>query len=304
MFEYVTSNKKNWPKADQMIYKSYYYGIRHSLRKKIGTKGNNSLNSDMTFLAILLSGIYEPKEKSDIVKSIIPPFRKYKRVHSEVIDYVSDMYIILDYYNLYADFVRNRNILKKRKADLIKPYIGIIKNKYERQIAAIEKAFMKFDEAERSGEDNLSLVSNFSGEMYQKIFCFKIEDKWSKDLSDMGFAIGKFIYILNAYEDIERDIKRKHYNPIVKSKRFYKVNFETFIKQLISTELKCARECFSKFTIKKNYDVLNNMLNGTICHKKNSQNKNLKLKKFERIEKKIISTKKKKPKNRAKKKGK
>ena len=116
MFEYVTSNKKNWPKADQMIYKSYYYGIRHSLRKKIGTKGNNSLNSDMTFLAILLSGIYEPKEKFDIVKSIIPPFRKYKRVHSEVIDYVSDMYIILDYYNLYADFVRNRNILKKEKS--------------------------------------------------------------------------------------------------------------------------------------------------------------------------------------------
>lgn len=46
------------------------------------------------------------------------------------------------------------------------------------------------------------------------------------------------------------------------------------------------------------------MLNGTICHKKNSQNKNLKVKKFERIEKKIISTKKKKPKNREKKKGK
>lgn len=268
MFEYIKNNKKEWSGTDRYIYKKYFNGINYSLKKKIGQKSQTFLNIDMTFLAILLSGIYEPKEKVEIFNSHFPPFKKHKRINSIIIDYVSDMYILLGYYKLYAEYMYTGNILKKRKADSIKPYLNKIKDKYERQIDVIEKSFMKFHEAEKSGEDNLSLVSNFNGEMYQSIFLYKENDRWSKDLSDMGFAIGKFLYILNSYEDIEHDIKIKKYNPIVKSKRFYKVNFETFIRQLIETELKCVRDCFNKMPIEKNYDVLNNILNKTICHKK------------------------------------
>lgn len=40
-----------------------------------------------------------------------------------------------------------------------------------------------------------------------ELFLYK-EDEWKECLSRMGFFLGKYIYIIDAYEDIEKDLKR------------------------------------------------------------------------------------------------
>ena len=39
------------------------------------------------------------------------------------------------------------------------------------------------------------------------------EDIWEKTLRKMGFYLGKFIYIMDAYEDLSEDKKKNRYNP-------------------------------------------------------------------------------------------
>ena len=38
------------------------------------------------------------------------------------------------------------------------------------------------------------------------------DDEWTKDLQKMGYQLGKFIYLCDAYEDVEEDIKAGRYN--------------------------------------------------------------------------------------------
>ena len=39
------------------------------------------------------------------------------------------------------------------------------------------------------------------------------QDEWEKSFEGDGFYLGKFIYLLDAYDDVEEDVKNKDYNP-------------------------------------------------------------------------------------------
>ena len=40
------------------------------------------------------------------------------------------------------------------------------------------------------------------------------DDYWQDTLRQMGYYMGKFIYLMDAYEDIEEDLKQNRYNPL------------------------------------------------------------------------------------------
>ena len=50
-------------------------------------------------------------------------------------------------------------------------------------------------------------MSNTFGNLMAEIFAYK-EDEFEKDLRQIGFNIGKYIYLLDAYEDLEKDYKK------------------------------------------------------------------------------------------------
>ena len=40
------------------------------------------------------------------------------------------------------------------------------------------------------------------------------KDQWSAPLREMGSGLGKFIYLMDAYEDLEKDRRHGTYNPL------------------------------------------------------------------------------------------
>ena len=65
MFGYIYVNRKELSEEDRKDYQSYYCGLCQALRKSSGVKGQVLLNYDMTFLIILLSGLYELENKEE-----------------------------------------------------------------------------------------------------------------------------------------------------------------------------------------------------------------------------------------------
>ena len=57
------------------------------------------------------------------------------------------------------------------------------------------------------------------------------EDEWEASLRRMGFFLGKFIYIMDAYEDLEKDEKKGCYNPLLPLKD--REDFEDYVKQIL-----------------------------------------------------------------------
>ena len=47
----------------------------------------------------------------------------------------------------------------------------------------------------------------------EELFVYQ-EDIWERNLRKLGFFLGKFIYIMDAYEDLPEDLKKGRYNPL------------------------------------------------------------------------------------------
>lgn len=260
MFGYILPNKKELSDKDEKVYKGYYCGLCHALKERVGLKRQFILQYDMTFLSLLLSGLYEPPEKETEFRCLIHPIGKRTAVSSEITEYVADMNLLLGYYNLYDNYLDERKIGAKKIADSLEPKIAELRKKYPRQTEAVSKAVDQIDEAEASKEENLSLVANLFGLMMSEIFAYKKDDVWTEDLRKIGFYIGKFLYLMDAYEDIENDKKKKLYNPLLISKAYKKDCFETYIRQLLTTQLSEIATIFERMPILKNADIIRNIL--------------------------------------------
>ena len=63
-----------------------------------------------------------------------------------------------------------------------------------------------------------------------EIFVYE-KDNWEEDLRRIDFFIGKFIYIMDAYEDVKEDVKRGNYNPF---RNIYKEdNFKENVRTML-----------------------------------------------------------------------
>lgn len=259
MFGYININRKEMSDENLKIYQSYYCGLCHMLRKNSGIKGQMLLNYDMTFLIVLLTGLYELEDrKSEFVCPIHPGKKKIARIN-EATTYAAEMNVILAYHNLEDDWRDDRAYAKRAISQIIKKdYLRIVK-KYPRQAAALEHYMHKMIEYERTKETNLDLIAGLTGEMLGEVFAWK-EDVWAEELRCLGFYMGKFIYLMDAYEDLDKDEKNKSYNPFLALKKENRKDFETISKLILTSMMSECSKSFERLPILLHADIIRNIL--------------------------------------------
>ena len=63
MFGYIVVHKPELKVREYETYRASYCGLCHSLKRRQGRLGQLTLSFDMTFLALLLTGLYEPEQQ-------------------------------------------------------------------------------------------------------------------------------------------------------------------------------------------------------------------------------------------------
>ena len=213
MFGYINVNGKELSEENKNIYQSYYCGLCRNLRDFCGPKGQALLNYDMTFLVVLLTGLYEPDTKSKEFTCVLHPIKKRQARSNEIQQYAAQMNVLLAYYNLVDDWKDEKSYTKKTIASMFEKDYKRVAAQYPRQVKAVEDYIAKLSAYEESKETNIDLVAGLTGEMLGEIFAWK-QDEWYDELKTLGFYLGKFIYLMDAYEDLKKDEKNDSYNPL------------------------------------------------------------------------------------------
>lgn len=253
MFGYVTINKPEMKIKDYERYHSYYCGLCNVLKHKYGMLGQATLTFDMTFLIVLLSGLYEPEEKGEAHRCIAHPGRKHPMRLNEITEYAADMNIILAYHNLMDDWRDDKDFSKLSLAKMLERNYHKLIKKYPRQTNAVSHYMEVLTECEKKKDPNLDTAAGLTGEMLGEIFQYK-KDEWADTLKKVGFYLGKFIYLCDASEDTEKDSKSGNYNPFLLQEK--EVDKREILNLMMSD---CARE-FEKLPILLNADILRNIL--------------------------------------------
>ena len=257
MYGYVLVNKPELKFKEFDIYQSYYCGLCEALGERYGMKGRLTISYDMTFLVLLLNALYEPKEYCVNERCIVHPIGKHQKRRSFVSDYVADMNMLMTYYKCVDDWNDERKISQKMMAEIIRKNMRMLLAKYPQKCKRLQKQFKQLHTYEKNNCNDIDKVSSCFGTILGTLFAIK-NDEWKECLEKIGFFLGKYIYILDAYDDMIEDIKENRYNVL----KFYKnkENFNEFIETVLNTLMaQCARY-FERLLIIKDVEILRNII--------------------------------------------
>lgn len=257
MYGYVVVNKPEMKFREYDIYRSFYCGLCDVLGESYGAGGKISISYDMTFLVMLLTGLYEPDITFERKRCIAHPVQKHDVRKSCVTEYVADMNVLMTYYKCVDDWNDDRKISRKIYADTISGKIKRIQKQYSNKAETIQNQMERLSELEKSGAVNIDEVSACFGNVMAELFAMK-NDEWEDCLRNIGFYLGKYIYILDAYEDLNGDIKAGRYNMLKEHQD--ESDFDALIEGILNSLMaQCARY-FEQLPIILNIEILRNVI--------------------------------------------
>lgn len=258
MFGYIAINKSEMKFKDYDIYHSYYCGLCKCLRERYGVRGQITLSYDMTFLIILLTGLYEPDTKREVVNCIAHPFEKHAARTNKYTEYAAAVNLILAYYKYKDDWEDERRKKSYIAARLLHSHMKEIWQKYPEKVKKISSSLKKLSGLERENEQNIDVMAGIFGGIMAELFAYR-QDEWTVSLQKIGFFLGKFIYLMDAYEDVEKDIQSGNYNPFKEAFQ-NDADFADYCRQILTLMMaECSKE-FEKLPILLHADILRNIL--------------------------------------------
>lgn len=257
MFGYVLANKPELKMREFYKYKAYYCGLCKVLRDKYGFLGQVTLTYDMTFLVILLTSLYESETTRKEQRCIVHPLKKQKMLYNEITEYAADMNIILTYYKLLDDWKDERKRISYAGLCAYHKTFLKLKEQYPQKCEVIRKCLGLLQQCEERGEENIDVVARYFGKLMSELFAYK-EDVWESTLRKMGFYLGKFIYILDAYDDVDKDIKDENYNALIPM--YIEKDFDEKCEEMLNYILAECTAQFEKLPCVEDVEILRNIL--------------------------------------------
>ena len=253
MFGYIVINKPELKVREFDRYRAYYCGLCRGLQNNHGFFARLTLNYDMTFLVIFLQSLYEPEEHKEMKRCILHPINKHEEITSEVTDYASDMNVLLSWYNLADDWKDDRKLSRGAAMKALSHQAKKVIKKYPDKAEKIKEYLDELDMIEASNEEDIEVPAAVFGKIMGEVFTYNDKDPLKESVYNCGFYLGKFIYILDAYDDLEEDIKKDEYNGL-------KGVSEEKVKELLELAASgCAAE-FEHLPLIDDVEIMRNIL--------------------------------------------
>ena len=275
MFGYITPLKPELKIKDFTRFRAYYCGVCISIKQNYGNLPRATLNYDMAFLALLLDGLSEDNTSAEVKRCIAHPFNKRPIIiNNEAINYAASMNVALSYYKIIDDVNDDNDIFSKCKAIFLSPYNKKFSSSIKLINTVIEENLNKLSKYEQNKNytsideicDPFAIIVGKILEYFpNKIY--NDSDEKRNLLYNFGYTLGKWIYLIDALDDLEEDITKGKFNPI---NYLYNINnlpykeFKESIKDRLEFNiLNCAYNCkdiLDELEIKKNKDILDNII--------------------------------------------
>ena len=258
MFGYVRINKMDLTFREYEHYKAYYCGLCKYLKRNHTELSRMTINYDITFLIVLLSSIYQPSAQVFHEKCIVDPVKKKKHIINEITEYAASMNILLAYYKLEDDVNDEGDIKSRLVRRAYRKSFKTAYDKYPQKADFIKACLGELRSLEEDQSTSIDQTSNCFARLLEEIFDYK-DDEYRDRLRKVGFNIGKYIYIMDAYEDLDQDLEKGRYNPF-SSYKDDREGLKAKVDKLIGMTLARLEEAILNLDIKVNKSIIDNII--------------------------------------------
>lgn len=220
MFGYVRAHSAELRVKEYEAYRGVYCGLCRSMGKCTGQCSRMTLSYDFAFLALLRICISGEAVEFEQRRCIAHPLKKRNMMKpSATLEYCARAAAILNYHKIKDDLSDEKGF-SKIGAALVLPFVSAARKKALRaglgeldtQIHALLGELSQIEKRELASVDEPAAVF---GEILSHICAYGIEDGGARIAAEIGRSVGKWIYSVDALDDICDDVKRRRYNPFV-----------------------------------------------------------------------------------------
>lgn len=265
MFGYIMPNLSALDETQKTRFRSAYCGLCHVLKERHGLNGMATLSYDLTFLALLLNALYESEETEGEERCFEHPVRRHTYFCSEPFTYVADMNVALAYHKCMDNWIDDKSIVSRTEAALLKKSYQRIVKQYPRKCETIESWLREIHEIEFSHHGGIDAPVNSTGRMLAELFSYRENDFWSDSLHVIGDGLGRFIYMMDAYDDLPHDTRHHSFNPLIPFQN--DEGFEIMCKDVLTMMVADCTQEFEQLPILRDVDLLRNVLYSGIWSK-------------------------------------
>lgn len=215
MFGYVLPGRDKLSEQALQRYRAAYCGLCRSLKKQYGFHARFLVNYDMTFLYFLLQ-----REKKDASRCFCPArvfCKKNCLPDDEVMTYAADMSVLLSYWKL-CDADSDGRFFKKLGAKSAKLLYRRAYRKAAKRLpdanAIFSEQLAKLKALEQAKCASIDRPADAFASMLRGCASFVTEERSRRTIEYLLYHVGRFLYLADALEDLEKDVKADAYNPL------------------------------------------------------------------------------------------
>ncbi len=218
LFGYVRPVSAELKVKEYELYRAVYCGLCEALGKNVTCASRLSLSYDFVFLALVRMALEKEVGAVERHRCLAHPTKKRAVItKSAQLDYCAKISAVLTYHKLRDDIADSRGF-KRFGARLLLPAAKRMKKRAHFDKSAeeyIKSKLTELAELEAAGCDSVDRAAEPFGQLmaYITSYGFDRESNSFKIASEIGRSIGRFIYIADAVDDLEDDIKNGSYNP-------------------------------------------------------------------------------------------
>ena len=218
MFGYIRPLQGELKVRELERFKACYCGLCHALGRKYGFAARFILSYELVFLSMLLSDENESlviKRKRCVAGPLCG--KKYC-TSSKSLDVCAGYSVILTWWKL-RDTISDETFLRSIPHRLASFFL---RRSYKKAACefpdfdnVVKEQLRKLADYEAEGDTSLDEAADKFSLILRAALIEGSSEQKQRILGEMLYHLGRWIYIVDAYDDIPKDVKYKRYNPIL-----------------------------------------------------------------------------------------
>lgn len=309
MLGYVKIDKGELKVREYEVYTGYYCGVCKSIGRRYGQLPRMVLSYDAAFLAILLASLSDESDTPVQEHCIAHPVIKKKTViRNRAIDYAGDVMLILAWYKLADDAADEGKAYAKPVMLMMKRIFRRLNSMYPELCSSIENHLSALSALEREKCASIDIAAEAFSKIMEDIFTEGLRAVYGSEppqqkppgadrsdygisgasgmqnepcgfaspgndtrelLARAGYHLGKWVYMIDAVDDIEENIESGAYNPLLFRFKFdaanetadeFRARIEPDLRFNLYHYLAMLSRCTDSLDIRKNAGIIENVI--------------------------------------------
>ena len=211
MFGYIRTDEPYLYKKDEVLYNAVYCGLCKSIGRLCGQAARFGLTYDVTFLSVLLHNLSDTDVK---IKKQRCAAHWIKRRNVALADGITEkmaaLNVILCYYKALDDFVDTGK--RGFRSVLFKSGYVRAKRRYPEIDKIVSDCYGRLSRLEKEKCSSVDIAADPFSVLSAELSALVLGEKSTEHTESTFYFLGKWIYLIDALDDFDKDVKSGNYN--------------------------------------------------------------------------------------------